>query len=57
MNNLAYLQEGDTVDVIKEFECLPSGNYVAQRDVFGLYVPCVKGKHYLEGQSHKSPNH
>jgi hypothetical protein len=43
--------EGDTLVPDNGFECLDKGSRcIVHKDEIGLYINCLSGKHYLDGQ-------
>jgi hypothetical protein len=48
---LKTLKPGDRLFTDGGFTCMPDGELkIVRRDENGLYVPCRRGKHYLDGQ-------
>jgi len=49
---LSALKPGDIVQVDGDFDCIqPWSRVPVLRSSHGLYVPCDKGHHYLDGQA------
>lgn len=47
---LEELKPGKTLMVGDGFTCMNPGKYRVKIDKKGLYIRCIKGKHYLDGQ-------
>lgn len=50
--HISKVKAGDVLIADDAFNCLTEGREVkVYQDGTGLYVPCCKGKHYLDGQT------
>lgn len=47
---LDQLKKKDILLVDNGFTCMNEGKYLVKIDKKGLYVRCIQGKHYLDGQ-------
>lgn len=44
------ITSGTIITVDDGFDCMSAGLKIVSEDEHGLFVPCIDGKHYLEGQ-------
>lgn len=48
---LSQLKAGDRVQVDRDFTCIiPFSIRIVREDEQGLYIKCIEGNHYLDGQ-------
>ena len=52
---LADVKVGDQVQGFEHWGCIPkNATRTVQSDALGIFLPCKKGKHYLDGQADES---